>query len=176
MRNLGGKQFAPPADLGEPLAATAFSEIGLLRGALGGTQSLARTGQRCLGFIAGVAHRLAPFDPAVKSQLQFSDLRRELALLRGALRMTRGQAFGLLRKLRAAPGNFLGVLPQLHDFELEVVAAPLLRHEGLALAVVLVLPALEIGFDSVEAGARGTRQDSGRFDGRPELGEFALAR
>ena len=52
----------------------------------------------------------------------------------------------LLGDLGAAPLRGLGRLPQLHQLQLEIVAAPLLRRQGHAFGVVLLLARLEIVF------------------------------
>ena len=118
------------AMLREALAAAALGEARLLRRALGGAQLLAASRERDFGFVARVPRRLA-----------LRHLDRAAAIARSAISAAIAacsslpcaccarEIVALLRDLRAPARRRFGRLAQLHELELEIVAAPLLRGE-----------------------------------------------
>ena len=81
----------------------------------------------------------------------------------------------LLCELCAALLGSLGGLLQLHQFELEVVAAALLRRQREALGVPFLLALLELSLDGVERRTRHAGRLARGADGTGKLVELALA-
>ncbi len=107
--------------------------------------------------------------------LRIGEIRRERArlLLLGAF--LRADIRKLLRDLVAPARGRFGRLAQLHELELEIVAAPLLRRKRRALRVIRPLRGVELGVDLRLRLARGGRVLPCRGDAVLELGELALA-
>ena len=168
--------FAAAVELDNALAARSLGEARLLRCALGEPRPLASPGQRGLRFVARAARaflllrRLLQLPPA---DVDLDIGRRQRFALTG---LVEDQSRELIGNLGATPLRGLGCLPQLHQLQLEVMAAALLRRHRHAFGVILLLARFEIVFRGGAGGRRdfsvGARDD----DGLRELGKLALAR
>ena len=100
------------------------------------------------------------------------DRRQRFALAR-LVAVERGELVG---DLGAAALRGLGRLPQLHQLQLEVVAAALLRRQGHAFAVILLLARLEIVLRGGAGGFRARGVGARKGNGLLQLGQLALSR
>ena len=174
--DLRDEGLTPPRELGNPVPAGSFGKACFLRGELSSAQALVSFGKRGFRLFARPIGNVTLQRFVVQARLQIGDpgVDRSLCLQFGIV--LAGDVRGLVGNLRTALFRRLGRLPELHELELQVVTAALLRREREAFIVIRLLVFLQLEFDGIERPSRvgGSARRSG--DCTRKLVQFPLAR
>ena len=176
MLHLQDERVTPPRELGDPVVAASLGKVRFLCRELGGAQALVTFSKRYFGAFARRVCNVAPRRFVVQARLQVGDLGADGSLCFQLSVVLASDVRGLFGDLRATPFRNLGRLFQLHQLELEVVTATLLRRERQAFIVIRLLLLLHLEFNGIERRPRvhaGVRRGD---DCTGELIQFALAR